>query len=244
MRSHLSRQHGRVRGAGAAVLVALIVATVATSATASTHRHARSAVPRLGRVHTRSQQGFGDVRPATIFLGGDPTGLAQHIHWSSWGGAQATGTGLAEYVWPGTCVGCGNPPTNATVVAFKLGKCHGHPSYNAVDWFFPQYEQHFRPDRYIPTCADAFFHEPPLPPSSNCGNVTLSEGSTAHEVRAAGVSCGEAERIVAESPAGQYQESPGGRFIVSGWRCGTVGNTLGSASYECEAHEDAISFAL
>ena len=31
----------------------------------------------------------------------------------------------------------------AVIVAFKLGTCHGRPAYNAVQWFFPEYGDHF-----------------------------------------------------------------------------------------------------
>ncbi len=39
-------------------------------------------------------EGFGTVRPATIFNGGDPSGLVTKIQWTTWGGATAAGHGL------------------------------------------------------------------------------------------------------------------------------------------------------
>jgi hypothetical protein len=38
--------------------------------------------------------GWGTPHPSKIFNGGDPSGLVTHIHWSSWGGATASGHGL------------------------------------------------------------------------------------------------------------------------------------------------------
>jgi hypothetical protein len=37
--------------------------------------------------------GWGTARPSEIFNGGDPSGLVTHIHWASWGGASALGSG-------------------------------------------------------------------------------------------------------------------------------------------------------
>jgi hypothetical protein len=53
-------------------------------------------------------RGFGEVRPATVFNGGDPTGLVTGITWSSWGGSTATGTGTSDYVGPGQYVATGD----------------------------------------------------------------------------------------------------------------------------------------
>jgi len=33
----------------------------------------------------------------------------------------------------------------AVIVAFKLGSCHGRRPYNAVQWYFPEYGEHFNP---------------------------------------------------------------------------------------------------
>jgi len=37
--------------------------------------------------------GWGTARPSEIFNGGDPSGLVTRIHWMSWGGSSAVGTG-------------------------------------------------------------------------------------------------------------------------------------------------------
>ena len=92
-------------------------------------------------------QGFGQVKPAKIFNGGDPTGLVTHVVWSSWGGTQATATGTAEYVGPNQSNYQGTEES-ATVVAFDLGSCGGKYMYQAVEWYFPQHKQAFNPNTY------------------------------------------------------------------------------------------------
>jgi hypothetical protein len=80
--------------------------------------------------------GFGQVEPAAIALGGDPTGIVTGITWQSWGGAQAMGMGRATYVGPGQSVAQGTMET-AAVVAYDLGTCKGVPAYLLVTWYFP-----------------------------------------------------------------------------------------------------------
>jgi hypothetical protein len=81
--------------------------------------------------------GFGEVKPAEISLGGDPTGVLTGITWQSWGGNQATGTGKSTYVGPDQTVAQGTVET-ATVVAFDLGSCKGAPAYQEVKWYYPE----------------------------------------------------------------------------------------------------------
>lgn len=99
--------------------------------------------PVLGKVYAPGQQGYGQVQPTTIFNGGDPTGRITNIKWSSWGAAQATGTGIADYQAPGQGT-ADTKPEQATVVAFNLGKCGSTLMYQSVTWFFPQHGQTFK----------------------------------------------------------------------------------------------------
>jgi hypothetical protein len=99
--------------------------------------------------------GFGNVRPAEIFNGGDPTGLVTKITWQSWGGATATGTGTTTYVPANAPVADGQQET-ATVVAFNLGNCGGTYMYQAVEWYFPQHGQSFNPAQYENVCTGSF----------------------------------------------------------------------------------------
>jgi hypothetical protein len=108
----------------------------------------------LGRLAGLFAQGagFGQVKPAKIFNGGDPTGLVTKLAWSSWGGAKATGSGMSDYVGPGQSVATGTQQP-VTVVAFDLGICHGTLMYRAVEWYFPGQSQAFSPSQYENICA-------------------------------------------------------------------------------------------
>jgi hypothetical protein len=216
------------------ILIALLVAACLAAMPAAAL--SSGGAPRLGRSSSPSQRGYGRVRPSTIFNGGDPTGFVGHIHWRGWGTSTATGTGEAEYVWPGTCVACNGDSSGASVVAFHLGTCHGHRSYNAVEWFFPEYGQRFNAHRYIDTCTGAFVGAPPR--SVSCANAPLPAGAgTATQVTAIGIDCQEATRLISESPAAQYATA-GGRFEQAGFRCGSEGGgATSSALFACEAGE-------
>jgi hypothetical protein len=118
---------------------------------------APAAVPTLGQLagDFAHGTGFGQVKPAKIFNGGDPTGLVTHVVWSSWGGARATATGTSDYVGPNQSVAQGTEET-ATVVAFNLGTCDGKLMYQAVEWYFPQHGQAFNPGQYEDICAGTY----------------------------------------------------------------------------------------
>jgi hypothetical protein len=114
--------------------------------------------PTLGQpagVFAHGSSGFGQVKPAKIFNGGDPTGLVTNVVWSSWGGAQATATGTSDYVGPNQSVAQGTEQT-ATVVAFNLGTCDGKLMYQAVEWYFPQHGQAFNPNQYENICTGTY----------------------------------------------------------------------------------------
>jgi hypothetical protein len=135
--------------------VATPVATTSPSGPASASPPA--AVPTLGRptgVFAHGQ-GFGQVRPAEIFNGGDPTGLVTHVVWKSWGGARAVATGISDYVGPNQSVAEGRAEP-AAVVAFKLGTCDGRLMYRAVEWYFPQHGQAFDARRYEDVCTGIY----------------------------------------------------------------------------------------
>jgi hypothetical protein len=199
---------------------------------AAAREAAGPAPPRLGRARSSEQAGFGRVRPLKIFLGGDPTGLVEKIHWTGWGDGQAIGSGEAEYDWPGTAVADNGIVPGARVVAFHLGTCRGHLSYNAVEWYFPKDGQVFDPHEYIDTCTGAVLG---IPNVVSCPDVRLADGAgTATFVNVSAMSCETASRLIAEAPAARYL-STGGRFIQSGFRCGTEGaKGPGSAGFSCQ----------
>jgi hypothetical protein len=129
----------------------------ATSPAPQASGAAPAAVPVLGRLAGvfAQGQGFGQVRPAEIFNGGDPTGLVTKLTWSSWGGSQAAGSGMSDYVGPGQSVATGKQKP-VTVVAFKLGTCHGTLMYKAVEWYFPKEGQAFSPGQYENICSGRY----------------------------------------------------------------------------------------
>ena len=133
-------------------------ATVPASASPSA---SPAGVPTLGQLagDFAQGQGLGQVKPGKIFNGGDPSGLVTNVVWSSWGGAQATATGTAEYVGPNQSVAQGTEES-ATVVAFHLGSCGGKYMYQAVEWYFPQHKQAFNPNTYENICTGSYAGTP------------------------------------------------------------------------------------
>jgi hypothetical protein len=103
--------------------------------------------------------GFGQVKPPRIFNGGDPSGLVTGVVWSSWGGAQATATGTAEYLAPNETIAQGTQEP-ATVVAFDLGTCDGKLMYQAIEWYFPQHGQSFSSSTYQDICTGSYVGSP------------------------------------------------------------------------------------
>ncbi len=97
---------------------------------------ADQAVPVLGRPWGPHQHGYGTARPGLIDNGGDASGVVNDVHWRTWGGKVAIGSGTASFVRDGDALAQGVPKT-ATVEAWDLGTCDGKLMYRAVDWFFP-----------------------------------------------------------------------------------------------------------
>lgn len=84
-----------------------------------------------------NSKGFGQSRPSEIYLGGDESGLVCHIHWDSWGGPFAVGTGTGWYLHAGQITANGHWAP-AVVVLYHLGRWHGKPAYTKYQWYFPQ----------------------------------------------------------------------------------------------------------
>lgn len=99
--------------------------------------------------------GYGTSEPTEVFNGGDPTGEVSDITWSSWGGAEAKGSGTSTYVPLGDDVANGYPAP-ATIVAFDLGTCGDGPAYTAVEWYFPEFGGSFDPGDYIEACTGGY----------------------------------------------------------------------------------------
>jgi len=131
--------------------------TPAASPSAQAPASPAGGVPTLGQLagDFAHGTGFGQVKPARIFNGGDPTGLVTHVVWTSWGGAQAVATGVSDYVGPGQSVATGTEEP-VTVMAFDLGTCDGKLMYQAVEWYFPQHGQAFDAGRYQNICTGSY----------------------------------------------------------------------------------------
>jgi hypothetical protein len=127
--------------------VAVIATPIATEA----------AVPTLGTSAWAppDEKGYGLVKPATIFNGGDPSGLVTGVTWSDWGSSKAVGSGTAEYIAPGQSDADGTQAA-ATVAAFDLGTCDSKLMYQEIEWYFPEHGQSFNANSYINICTGAY----------------------------------------------------------------------------------------
>lgn len=132
-------------------MIAGAVLLAGCSAPAASGSGGGSAVPVLGQGRGPTK-GYGSARPSTIFNGGDPTGLVTGVTWSSWGGSQAAGTGMAYYDPPGKPV-TDSVRERATVVAFDLTTCDGTYMYEAIEWYFPESGGTFSPGQYLDDCS-------------------------------------------------------------------------------------------
>jgi hypothetical protein len=74
--------------------------------------------------------GWGTAEPAEIFNGGDPSGLIAEVHWSSWGGATASGVGRNPIFKPHG--GYYRKPVAIQLKASGLGRCAGKPAYSRL----------------------------------------------------------------------------------------------------------------
>jgi len=86
--------------------------------------------------------GWGQVEPATIDNGGDPTGRAWDVVWQGWGTTRAIGKGYGYWQAPGVDV-VHAVPARVELVAFSLVKCSGHLSYSKIEWLYPEHGQRF-----------------------------------------------------------------------------------------------------
>jgi hypothetical protein len=81
--------------------------------------------------------GLGRATPGSFDLSPDPKGDVSLIQWGSWGGPTATGQGYALDILAGEGFNQGYQEP-ATIVASDLATCNGVPTYEEVEWYFPQ----------------------------------------------------------------------------------------------------------
>lgn len=96
---------------------------------------AASSRPTLGSHLGGATKGFGQVKPKTVELGGDPTGDVTKLTWKSWGTAVAVGTGRGYYPPPGKPV-ADAVSVPVTLKASSLGTCKGHKAYTRLSFTF------------------------------------------------------------------------------------------------------------
>jgi hypothetical protein len=114
---------------------ALLLAACGSSATktvtkvTTTTTAATSAQP----VVFQGVAGAGIERPSRLELTADGTLFVSGVQWSSWGGAEATGNGNAEY--HGCTPTCAQATPHTALVAIRLSRirvCSGQRYYSAV----------------------------------------------------------------------------------------------------------------
>lgn len=117
-----------------------------------------TATPLLGTLWAPNQKGYGLPKPTMFFNGGSPSGIVRNLHWTSWGGQRATGTGKALYVTDSSVAD--SPWEKSSVVAFDLGDCDGVRTYRKISTFFPQHGERFDPTQYIDVCTGEYSNAP------------------------------------------------------------------------------------
>jgi hypothetical protein len=241
------RHRSWTRWVAAAILLAALT-QVGCGGTKDARRSQSSAIPVLGHRWGAGQAGYGLVRPTRIFNGGDPTGLVEHIRWSSWGGPIAVGTGTAEYVWPGTSVASNANTTPARVIAYHKGTCRGLTAYTAVTWYFPQYGETFNPKTPTYNICTGSFPDATAAASAHpaaCPDVTVVGSTTpATSVQVVRATCDAAAQLIASLPVERYRHA-GGRFTHGRFRCGTQGDSsLDTAIFECSDGQQDLLFNI
>jgi hypothetical protein len=117
---------------------AAFVVVVACAAVVATARGTRRPTPILtGAGETQTSLGFGEVRPREVYLGGDESGAFCGIHWLSWGGQFAIGTGTGWWV-PRTGPIAAGHEAPGVIVLHDLGMWQEAPAYQKLTWYFPQ----------------------------------------------------------------------------------------------------------
>lgn len=233
------RQRAHVRRVWVLAAAALACALLAHAQARATGTPTARALPRLGHAWAPRQIGYGSIRPAEIFSGGDSSGVVAHIRWTSWGSGKAVGRGTALYETP---AGNASHEAEARVVAFRLGWCRGYSSYNAVEWYFPQYGQTFRDNAYISDCVGAFV-EPPVR-SYDCRNVMAAGGQlVATSVVAFDWSCAAGRALIASTTAGE-DAIPGHVFVSEAFTCNTAALGSRMVTVYCQRGNSSVGFTV
>jgi hypothetical protein len=115
--------------------VLVLVAATCALGGGSAAALAASTAPTLGSHLGMPRKGFGQVKPKTVSLGGDPTGTVTKLSWKSWGKSVAVGTGSGYYVPQGQPT-AGAVKATVKLKASSLGTCKGHRAYKRLSFTF------------------------------------------------------------------------------------------------------------
>jgi hypothetical protein len=99
-------------------------------------------------------QGFGAVKPRTVYLGGDPTGQVSKLRWNRWGSGKTVGYGQG---WcPGQSVASGHYCTTS-LHAYDIATCHGRRAYRMMVFYFkPRPRQHWVAGAKLNVCTGRY----------------------------------------------------------------------------------------
>jgi hypothetical protein len=100
------------------------------------------------------REGYGHVKPSIIYNGGDE-GRIRHIHWSSWGNAQAVGSGISEYVAPGQ-IGAEGGPESALAWSCSISATAANSGIRRGRVVLPAARPALRPHTYIDSCTGQY----------------------------------------------------------------------------------------
>jgi hypothetical protein len=82
-------------------------------------------------------EGWGEVRPHTIYNGGDPSGLIMKVRWLSWGSETAIGWGRNPIFKPRG--GYYRRPVAIKLKASRIGRCEGRRAYTRLSFREPSH---------------------------------------------------------------------------------------------------------
>jgi hypothetical protein len=84
----------------------------------------------LGLPFGSPAEGFGEIEPTTVSLGGDPTGVVLDVRWRTWGGPRAIAQGQwasrkVEWYFPEHNRGGHHPPGTFFDARYATRACDG-----------------------------------------------------------------------------------------------------------------------
>lgn len=128
-------------------------ASVATTGPAVTTTTRPKPIPVLGRSGVyQDSVGFGQMKPRSIFLGGEAESAVVQITWTSWGAAQATGQGTGCY-YSGTQLASECTHEQVTLFAFDRGMCERTFMYQKLEYVFKTEGETFDPTHAMNVCT-------------------------------------------------------------------------------------------